>query len=521
MRNRPAGAPGLPLFVLAAALLFGGCAAVGPDFKRPEVAPLADWSGGSLAALAEEKRGRPRARTEDWWRNFDDPVLDALVAEGQRVNPNVRTAGMRIMEARAQLAIAGSLLYPQQQQVTGKVMRMGSEASSGPDTVLTAYNIGFGVGWEIDFWGKFRRSIEAADAGYFASIAQYDDVQVLVAAQTASFYAGIRTLELRLTIARENAALQKRSLEITERLFKHGNDSELDVQQAKSQYLSTLATIPQIEGSLRQTQNALSVLLARPPGPLPEMAAGRERIPRTELAIVADMPAEMLRRRPDVRAAEMQLAAQSALIGVSVADLYPSIALLGSLGVSTTSLSGAPRKFDWAIGPSLVWNVFDFGRLSNEVLVQDARFQQLYEQYQGTVLQAAREVDDAAVGFVANREQVPLLEESVKAAQRSLDIATIQYREGMAGFERVLDSQRALFNQQERLVNNLGNVAQSLVTLYKAMGGGWQQARGRPLVDDTTRETMAERSDWRDLLAVPLPPPDAAPPQITPEREER
>jgi outer membrane protein TolC len=217
----------------------------------------------------------------------------------------------------------------------------------------------------------------------------------------------------------------------------------------------------------------------------------------------------------------MQLAAQSALIGVSVADLYPSIALLGSLGVSTTSLSGAPLKFDWAIGPSLVWNVFDFGRLSNEVLVQDARFQQLYEQYQGTVLQAAREVDDAAAGFVTNREQVPLLEESVKAAQRSLDIATIQYREGMAGFERVLDSQRALFSQQERLVNNLGNVAQSLVTLYKAMGGGWQQARGRPLVDDATRETMAERSDWRDLLAVPLPPPDAAPPQIKPEREER
>ncbi len=521
MRQRLAGGAGPRLAALAAALLLGGCAAVGPDFKRPEVQSLADWSGGSLATLAAEQRGRPRAQTEEWWRNFNDPVLDALVAEAQRVNPNVRTAGMRILEARAQLAIAGSLLYPQQQQVSGTVLRTGTEASSGPDTVLTAYSIGFGIGWEIDFWGKFRRSIEAADAGYFASIAQYDDLQVLVAAQTASFYAAIRTLELRLTIAHENAALQKRSLEITERLFKHGSDSELDVQQAKSQYLSTLATIPQLEGSLRQTQNALSVLLARPPGPLPEMAAGRERIPQTGLAIVADMPAEMLRRRPDVRVAEMQLAAQSALIGVSVADLYPSIALLGSLGVASTSLPGAVRKFDWAIGPSLVWNVFDHGRLSNEVLVQDARFQQLYEQYQGTVLQAAREVDDGAVGFVANREQVPLLEESVKAAKRSLDIATIQYREGMAGFERVLDSQRALFNQQERLVNNLGNVAQSLITLYKAMGGGWQQARSRPLVDDATRETMAERSDWREMLAVPLPPPDAAPPQTTPEKEER
>jgi hypothetical protein len=159
LRRRPAA----PSF-LAAALLLGGCAAVGPDFKRPEVPWLADWSGGSLTTLAAEKRGSPRPQTEEWWRNFDDPVLDALVAEAQRANPNVRTAGMRIMEARAQLAIAGSLLYPQQQQVTGKVLRTGTEASSGPDSALTAYNIGFGVGWEIDFWGKFRRSIEAADA---------------------------------------------------------------------------------------------------------------------------------------------------------------------------------------------------------------------------------------------------------------------------------------------------------------------------------------------------------------------
>jgi NodT family efflux transporter outer membrane factor (OMF) lipoprotein len=501
------------------ALLLGGCAAVGPDFKRPETPWLASWSGGSLTALAQEQRGRPRAQTEDWWRNFNDPVLDALIAEAQRVNPNVRTAGMRILEARAQLGIASSLLYPQQQQVTGEVLRKGTETSNGLDSAFTEYKLGFGVGWEIDFWGKFRRSIEAADAGYFASIAQYDDLQVLIAAQVASFYASIRTLELRLTIARENAALQKRSLEITERLFKYGNDSELDVQQARSQYLGTLATIPQLEGSLSQTQNALSALLARPPGPLPEMAAGRGRIPQAELAIVADMPAEFLRRRPDIRAVEMQLAAQSALIGVSVADLYPSIALLGSLGVSATSLSGSPRTLAWGVGPSLVWNVFDYGRLTNEVLVQDARFQQLYEQYQGAVLQAAREVDDAARGFVANRAQVPLLEEAVKAARRSLEIANIQYREGSSSFERVLDSQRVLFNQQERLVNNLGNVSQSLVTLYKAMGGGWQQARGRPLVDDATRETMAERSDWRDMLAAPLPPPDAAPPQIRPERE--
>ena len=327
------------------------------------------------------------------------------------------------------------------------------EERSSRDVAFTAYNAGLGFGWEIDFWGKFRRSIEAADAGYFASTAQYDDLQVLMAAQVANSYCAIRTIELRLKIAHENAALQKRSLEITERLFKHGDESELDVQQAKAQYLGTLSTIPQLEGSLRQNQNALGVLLARPPGPLPEIAEGKDTIPQAELGVIVDLPADLLRRRPDVRAVEMQLAAQSALIGVKEADFYPSIALLGSLGLSATSLAGSPRTLAWGIGPNLVWNVFDHGRLTGEVLVQDARFQQLYEQYQAAVLKAAREVDDAAVGFATNRAQIPILKDAVNAAQRSLDIANIQYQEGISDFQRVLDTQRTLFSQQELLVS--------------------------------------------------------------------
>ena len=492
---------------LMTSLLASGCTLVGPDFSPPDVPWLAGWSGGSLATTGiRAKEGQPVPH-DAWWRVFDDPVLDQLVVEAQRLNPGVRTAGLRILEARAQLGIAGSALYPQLQQVTGEVVRAGQAQSDGPDTTLTAYSVGFAIAWELDFWGKFRRGIEAADAGYFASIAQYDDVQVLVAAQAAGLYASIRTTEQRLRIAHENAALQKRSLEITERLFKSGNESELDVQQAKSLYLGTLATIPELEGSLRQTQNALSVLLARPPGPLPEMAAGREQIPVATLAVIVDLPADLLRRRPDVRAAEMQLAAQSALIGVSEAQLYPSIALVGSLGLSATSLAGSSRTLDWAAGPALVWNVFDHGRLTNEVLVQDARFQQLYEHYQETVLRAARETDDAAVAFAKSRAQVDILAKAVVASKRSLDIATIQYREGLVDFQRVLDSQRTLFSQQERLVTVRGLVTQGLIALYKAMGGGWQAGRDRPILDDATRETMGERRDWRKLLSAPLPPP--------------
>lgn len=503
---------GIRLVVLSAAVLLSACTTVGPDFKRPGVPWLDAWTGGSLKSLADDAPRSPRSpQTQEWWRNFNDPVLDQLVAEAQRVNPDVRTAGLRIMEARAQLGIAGSTLYPQVQQVTGEVLRAGEKREGNArDFSATSFNVGLQVAWELDFWGKFRRSIEAADAAYFASIAQYDDLQVLMAAQAASFYCSIRTLEARLVIARRNADLQKRSLEITERLYKGGIESELDVQQANAQYLGTLATIPQIESVLRQTHNALSILLGRAPGPLPEMAAGQDVIPQAELDVIVDMPADLLRRRPDIRGAEMQLAAQSALIGVSVADLYPSISLLGLLGLSGTSVRGSPNVLSWGFGASLVWNVLDHGRLTNSVLVQDARFQQLYEQYQAAVLRAAREVDDAAVGFAKTGEQIVLLEGSVKAAQRSLDIAMIQYREGLTDFQRVLDSQRVFFSQQDVLVTSRGNLTQGLIALYKAMGGGWEQGRNRPAVDDEMRDTMSRRSrQWKGLLSAPLPPPDA------------
>ncbi|MDM0031976.1 TolC family protein [Variovorax sp. J22P271] len=504
------------IFVLAgAAATLGGCTTVGPDFERPRVPWLSEWSGGSLETLAADARRPRNGLMQAWWRNFNDPVLDQFVAEAQRVNPNVRIAGMRIMEARAQLGIADSTRYPQVQQATAQVLGVGEQRSGGRDNSAWTANAGFSLGWEIDFWGKFRRSIESADAAYLASIAQYDDVQVLMAAQVAGLYCTIRTVELRLRISRENAQLQRRSLQITELHFKSGNESELDVQQARAQYLGTLSTVPPLEIALRQAQNALSILLARPPGPLPEMEEGKERIPQAGLDVIVDMPADLLRRRPDVRAAEMQLAAQSALIGVSVADLYPSISLLGSLGLSGSTVEGASRVLSGAIGPSLVWNVFDHGRLTNTVLVQDARFQQLYEQYQNTVLQAAREVDDASVGFAKTGEQIVLLADAVKAAQRSLEIADRQYNEGLVDFQRVLDSQRTLFSEQDQLVASRGSQSQSLITLYKAMGGGWEAARSRPVLDDATQEAMGRRSDWKGLLAAPLPAPgDAAWPPL-------
>ena len=313
--------------VPAAVVLLGGCTTLGPDFSAPQVPWLQGWSGGAWRKLAEEAPRRAQPRDDEWWRQFEDPVLDQLVAEAQRLNPGVRTAGLRIMEARAQLGIAGSGLYPQLQQVNADALRAGNRGSDGHSTAFWSGSLAFDLAWELDFWGKFKRGIESADAAYFASIAQYDDMQVLVAAQAASLYATIRTTELRLRIANENAAIQQRSLEITERLFRSGNESELDVQQARSQYLGTLATIPDIEKQpAPDAQRA--VRAARPAARCTARAAGwGAKIPEARLEAIVDIPAELLRRRPDVRAAEMQLAAQSAQIGISEAALYPSIAL--------------------------------------------------------------------------------------------------------------------------------------------------------------------------------------------------
>jgi NodT family efflux transporter outer membrane factor (OMF) lipoprotein len=515
---------GIGALALAGAALLGACKTVGPEYERPAAPWLEEWSGGSLAVATAETReeGRVPARppTQEWWTGFNDSVLNALIAEAQRVNPNVRTAGMRIMEARAQLGIAGSALYPQVTQATGDLLGVGEQRSSGPNTSAVSFSAGLRSSWELDFWGKFKRGIEAADAGYLASIAQYDDVQVLMASQVAGLYCSIRTLEMRLKIARDNAEIQRRSLEIVRLLFTRGVTSELDEQQAKTLYLATLATIPLLEAGLRQAQNALGILLARAPGPLPEMAAGKNVIPQAELDVIVDIPANLLRRRPDIRTAEMQLAAQSALVGVSAADLYPSVSLLGSIGLAATSLAGSANVLNWAIGPSLTWNVFDYGRLTNAVLVQDARFQQLYGLYQDAILRAAREVDDAAVGFVKTKEQISFLVQAVDAAQRSLDISTLQYREGLTDFQRVLDSQRTYFFQQDQLVSSRGNLAQTLIAVYKAMGGGWEQARSRPVLDEATQEEMSRRSDWKGMLGAPLPAPGADA-QAIPYRTER
>ncbi|EJN30789.1 efflux transporter, outer membrane factor lipoprotein, NodT family [Pseudomonas sp. GM84] len=481
--------------------LLAGCTQVGPDFKAPQDPWLADWNTPVL-----EQAGQ-RAATPDlqqWWTVFADPTLDALIAEADAHNTNLRVAGLRIAEARAQLSIVQTGRYPQLQQMRAQSLYLKQDQSGAPsarDSVFWQSSVGFDIGWEIDFWGRFSRAIESADAAYFASQANYADVMVLLRAQVADTYFAVRTTEARLAIAEENAKRQARSLEITERLFRHGENDELDWQQARTQYLATQATIPEFENQLNALRNVLSSLLGRPPGPFPELQARHGQLPMPDRALLQDVPANLLLRRPDVRAAEQAVAAQSALVGVAEADLYPQLSLLGSIGWSFLSANNLPDSFDIAAGPSMIWNPFDYGRRKNAVRVEDARLQQLIELYHQGVREAAREADDAASGLVRSLQSATIRQDASEAAQRSLNLASSQYREGFADFQRVLDAQQLLLQQQDGYLVSRGNAVSGLVNLYKALGGGWDTKRAP--IDRETRQQMQQRTDWGDLLDEP------------------
>ncbi|CAB3808636.1 hypothetical protein LMG28688_06810 [Paraburkholderia caffeinitolerans] len=499
------------------------CMRVGPDFKPQHEAWSEHWTSASIEQVTQQvtqQAAEPDVR--QWWLIFGDRNLESLMDAADANNGDIKIAGLRVLEARAQLGIALAGRYPQVQQVNGDVFASARKRSDGFNPrsgVYAQYGAGFSVGWELDFWGRFARAIESADANFFAAQANREAALVLLHAQLADTYFTLRTAEARLRIARENAQLQKRSYEITEKLFKSGETDELDLQQAKTQYLGTLSSIPDLESQIELSRHALSVLTGRPPGPLPELdeQPGKEGVvPLVSRAVLSDVPADLLLRRPDVRAAEYQMAAQSAQIGVAEADFYPSVSLLGSLSWSASSLTGSPNTLGVLIGPSVTWNVFDHGRITNNVRVQDARLQQLTLAYQNTVREAAREADDAATSLIAALRRETILNDAQTAARRSLTLANTIYREGYSDFQRVLDAQRALFTQQDAYIVNRSNAVGSLIALYKALGGGWYTAQ--PLVDAATRAQMQQRTDWGDLIddASAASAPAAVGPAVAP-----
>jgi NodT family efflux transporter outer membrane factor (OMF) lipoprotein len=502
----PAGSIKFPC-IAGMLFLASACTTLGPDFTRPDTPEPAAWSEHDDAVLGDET---PAAL--DWWEVFNDPVLNSLVEMAYQQNLPLQIAGLRILEARAQLGIAIGNQYPQLQQAGGSATKNRLSENSpnfnpGVDKNFMDYQAGFDAAWEIDFWGRFRRGIEAADANLSASVADYQNALVSLTAETARTYVIIRTLEERLVIAHDNIKLQEESLRIAEVRFNNGATTELDVQQAVSNLSETRAQVPALRQALRQAKNGLSILLGKPPSELAGVLGDAGAIPVVPAHVAVGVPAELLRRRPDVQLAEMQAASQSALIGVARTELYPRFSLIGSIGYGTsdTNSSSAGDLFDsdslqYFAGPTFQWNILNYGRLKNNVRVQDARYQQAIVSYQNTVLTAYQEVEDAMVAFIQSQQESTFRGNAATASKKSTEIANIQYREGAVDFQRVIDSERTLVLQQDRWTNTRGDIALNLIAMYKALGGGWESRAGDAFVSEGNRKEMGQRTDWGDLL---------------------
>lgn len=484
------------LFYVGIVLIMSSCM-VGPNYHTPPVAIECSW----------KELGDPVSNSEcihvAWWESLDDPVLNTLINIGYNQNLPLIIAGLRIMQARAQLGIAIGNFFPQKQQFFTDYLAFNIPFLK-PHAYFNLLAEGFDVAWELDIWGKFRRGIQSANASLFSEVAAYDDLMVTMIAEIARTYVLIRTFEKQLNYANKNRDIQANVLELAKVLYEEGEETGLDYEQALSLLKETETLIPKYESLLKQTQYALSTLLDLPYDNLQEIIGQPGEIPNVPVEIAIGVPCDLLRRRPDIRQAEFEAMAQCANVGVAKSELYPSFSLKGSIGFLATNFSlGIPNeasKLFYIAGPSLAWNLFNYGRLVNKVRVQDAIFEQLLVNYRNVVITALNEVESALVSFLKSQEEAKLLEESLTAQERSLDISIIQYTEGIASYQRVLDSTRSLTNQQDQYTQIQGQVVTNLIALYKALGGGWEIRSGDAILPCEIKEEMQARTNWGALL---------------------
>jgi len=506
-RQRVGPAIGAAVFI-AGMLGPTGCM-VGPNYQRPD-APISDSWDTPVPGDSVE------AADPAWWKSFEDATLTALVEEACSQNLSLRRAGLRVLEARAARGIAVGEFFPQTQQAVGAAganqLSRNDVAGDGDRSFATA-SVGIEAAWELDFWGKFRRGIESADAEVLLTVADYDAVLIALAAEVAATYIEIRSLEERLSYARANAELQAETLSLTQTRFRAGAVSELDVATARTTLANTLAFIPELENFRRKNVLALCVLLGRVPSSLESDLApvnGAARLPETPAQIALGIPADLLRRRPDVRAAERAAAAQSARIGQAVADLYPQISIVGSTGFVSSNYDNAispslgnifdANSFAGFIGLQVNWPFLQYGRIKGNIRVQDARYEQTVALYQETVLRAASDVEAGLSDFLKSRERAGYLKEAVAAGERSVELSLIQYRAGAADFIRVNNAQTELVVQQDAFVTSRAAIAQGVIRTYRALGGGWETRGSAEFVDPATAERMKARTNWGDIM---------------------
>lgn len=466
------------LFSLIALPLFAGCA-VGPDYRPPSMAVPAQWSEPrpSVTEKGLSVSGQDLGR---WWVVFDDPLLTSLEERALATNLDLRLAEARIRQARAARLGAGSTLGPTIES-TAQYRHSRTPATSATGggsggTVANQFQTGFDASWELDLFGRARRTIEAADADLLATVEERHGVMVTLTAEVARTYLELRALQQSIRIARENIVSQDQTTELTRQLLQAGFVNSLDVASAEAQSASQRARIPPLESSVKQTMHSLAILLGREPAALTAELTPERAIPINLPRVPTGLPSDLLRRRPDIRQAEAQIHAATARIGVAEADLFPRLTLSGSLsfqGDALDSWFNWTRRL-WSLGPSASWQLFDSGRIRSNVLQQKSLTEQTLISYQQAVLTALQEVEDALIAAAKEEEHHTALAKTQEANQRSLKLANTLYSAGQTDFINVLQAERAVYATDDLLTQSTKTLATNLVALYKALGGCWQ-----------------------------------------------
>ncbi|WP_377930618.1 TolC family protein [Alkalimarinus sediminis] len=510
---------GLSIFALYS---LAACSVVGPNFEPVDTVKLPESWSKSDTEKAE-------LMTEQWWKQFNDPTLNRLVDAANQQNLDIEAAGLRILQARMVYGISDALSYPQVQVVSGQLAKIYTDDKSYNNAALS-----FDAGWEMDVWGKYARGLESAEAALYASIASYNNITVSITAEVARNYVNYRTFQERVLLSQRNIQIQERVVEITQVQYDSGNVTELDVQQAKSQLYGTQSALPALQIGMKKARNALAVLLGILPTEVDKLLASDEIAERIESYLTkydnsdakrasannnnnslvpippiidTSIDASLVLRRPDLQVAELQAHAQSAKIGVAEAALYPSFSLFGSIGVNSTEESATSFSLSdsltLAVGPTFSWNVFQYGRVKNNIRLEDARFQETLTNYNKKILQAIQEVGDSLSSYQYYQTQEALRLKAVNASVRAFNISMTQYENGQINFERLLSSVEKMTRSEDSHAQTKGNIANQVIALYKSLGGGWEANSGKAFISDALIETMKSRTDWGDQLDNP------------------
>jgi multidrug efflux system outer membrane protein len=468
--------PMLWLPVVLASVVLTGCHAVGPDYVPPDATVSTSWHTKLEGGLTAEEIS-PQTLAQ-WWTTFDDPELSSLIERAVAGNLDLKDAWARVRQARANRRIAKADMFPTLDLAASDTWTRTSE-DTGTGKTNQLYSASFDSGWEIDVFGGVRRSIEAAEANLQAIHEDLRDVLVSLLAEVALNYVEVRTYQSRLTAVQENLEAQTETYQLTQWMCEAGLSDELAVEQAHYNLESTRSQIPVLHSGLEEAMNRIAVLLGEQPGKVHQELDETRPIPLTSPKIAVGMPADMIRRRPDIRRAEQELAAQTARVGVATAELYPKFTLSGSIAVDAVSFnrlaSNASSSGDWTLsgGPRIGWAVFDAGAIRQNIKVQSALQEQALIQYEAAILIALEDVENALVAYADEQYKNDNLREASQAAQRAVELAKQEYQAGLIDFSNVLDAQRSLLSFQDQLAQSDGTVTSNLVRLYKALGGGW------------------------------------------------